>query len=49
MKRPLEKRDVAERLEEAPRRGIAFEAAAALGQQDERKIRPFLLTFDEGR
>ena len=47
VKRSLQKRDVAERLKEAPRRRIAFQAATALGQQDEREIRPFLLGVDE--
>ena len=47
MKRPLEERDIAERLEETPRRGIALQAAAALSQKDEREIRPFLLVVEE--
>src|SRR3954452_18559290 len=47
MKWPLQERDVAERLEKTPRAGIALETAAALGQQDERKIRPFLLVLQK--
>ena len=45
MERPLEEGDVAEHLEETPRRGIALQPAAALGQQDERKVRPFRLVL----
>ena len=43
VERPLEEGDVAEQLEEAPGLGIALEPAAALGEQDERKVRPFRL------
>ena len=46
MERPLEERDIAERLQEAQRRGIALDAAASLRQQDERKIGPFGLFVD---
>ena len=40
MKRPLEEGDVSERLRQPGCRRIAFEAAAMLGQQYERKVRP---------
>ncbi len=40
MKRPLQERDVAHFLGQARGRRISFEAAAVLGEQDERKIRP---------
>ena len=46
MERALEERDIAERLQEAQRRRIALYAAAALSQQDERKIGPLRLPFD---
>ena len=40
MKRPLNKRDVTQRLPDPRRVGIAFWAAALMRQQHDRKIRP---------
>ena len=40
MKRPLEEGDVAEHLRQLRGGRIALQAAAVLGQHDERKIRP---------
>ena len=46
MKRPLEKRDIAERLGEFGRRRVALDAAAVPRQHDEGEIRPGLLRRD---
>ena len=49
VERPFEEGDVAERLEQAPAPRVALEPAAALGQQDEREVRPFGLSSHPAR
>ena len=46
MKRPLQERDVAERLPEPRRIRIALGTAALMRQQDDRKIRPWRLIVE---
>jgi hypothetical protein len=48
MKRTLQERDVAERLDQMCRCGIALQSAAMLREQDEGKVRPRLLRRDTG-
>ena len=48
MKRTLDKGHIAQKFEIATGSRVALDASAALGEEDERKIRPFALRPDEG-